>query len=1461
MTEKIGVGKQVGGFTQQRSGRRPYRVETLLAKEPPRNLDVLDRERKLAKRLTEDAGGEFSKKAEITTPLQPHQQRVVDRLRGQSGLVVAHGLGSGKTLASIAAADELAPGRAVALVPAALQENYRKEMDKHVKGGHPAEVRSLQNAVVKQDIPNADLLILDEAHRLRNPASAGYQQVRDAKTGKRLLLTASPVYNQPEDIAPLVNLAAGGRVLPLGSDFRRAYVRQPGDSLLTVLNPFASTEPKIVHRGDLQRRLQPWVDYHADTDEGYPTLRSEMVEVPMSERQTALHDAAWGQVPFMTKLRLRKSLPPNKQELAELNRFQSQARQISSSEGKFSVDGVAPPSPKIVEAVNRLSSKLESNPRHRGLVYANFLGTLNDYSGELQRRGIPYGEFRGDMPKKLRDQAVRDYNEGKVRALLVSGAGGEGLDLKGTRQVQVLEPHWNEEKLKQVIGRARRYQSHAALPPEEQNVAVENYAAMPRRGLFGKIFKGRAGVETMLYNVSAQKQRLNDQVLALLQKQSADERSAFLRSLRPGDVLLSEFPSKETQEAAARYVPGGVRTVLPMFAGSPVHAALVVGGGKVIHSTAAGVSRVPANTLDGELTVIRPNVATTLRRLAVRRAVAAVGTPYSGRNAFLGWVNRGVPVPAQLVTRDAVTCSGLVADAYREALPKGTTTELVLPSQLLNVLPGEVSKTAAGGPGGRLAGHVRAGLDAAARGAEFLEAVEPQSEERVNEEADRAVVRQLYAAAAPYGVKLPRYLYHGAPEGHDELVNRGIGIHLTPMPALASAFVIPREDVARGRSGKIRNAQQIWSLPARELRKPHSHHVISVLPGRGVSPIVPGEAGAASGYVHKVDTKGLEGQFHVHPGEPREVVFAGRSLPVKSKVPVKVTWETVQDPSIRGGPGRNTFAKSLLKQSTELRPRAGELAPGIPKGRVIRPIPGVPEEGPNPEWIVSLSKHPAAIRGDHQDLRLVDTGGAAHSWALPLRMPEPGESAYAAQQATHGRRYATRTKPFTIPLGVYGGTRPGAQVEPVYVQPAEVVSASDSRVHFLRHHGQETDEFVLRRLGQSGKTPMWALHNVTARRTPDLPESKPVYRSLAPGQVDPANTDQVMTPKLDGAHVLVSFPKTGKPMRVFSYRPTERRTGLIEHTFKFPDFQNVRTPKGLAGTVLRAETWATGPDGRALPAPEVGRLLNSSVPRSRVLQAQGAQLRLTGIDVVKHRGRDYGDASFAEKLEAIRAVEGATGGRVGAPELATTPEEKQALLEAIRSGAHPHTREGVVLQEIARLAPPTKVKFREDQDVYVRGIYSKPRTQELGQAAGFTYSLEPDGPVVGRVGTGLSQQLRAELAQNPERFVGRVAKVESAGRHMSSAGKAGALTGSPAFKEWHIDKTPPELLKSGQEDADALGLINAVGVGRAGVGLTPEELTQIRSLLKSYAPRAARMNVSSGKLFGIVQRQVPGGGQ
>ena len=64
------------------------------------------------------------------------------------------------------------------------------------------------------------------------------------------------------------------------------------------------------------------------------------------------------------------------------------------------------------------------------------------------------------------------FNRNKLSFLLLSKAGGEGLDLEGTGKVYILEPAWNKNSDEQVIGRAIRYKSHVMFPPEKRYVEV-----------------------------------------------------------------------------------------------------------------------------------------------------------------------------------------------------------------------------------------------------------------------------------------------------------------------------------------------------------------------------------------------------------------------------------------------------------------------------------------------------------------------------------------------------------------------------------------------------------------------------------------------------------------------------------------------------------------------------------------------------------------------------------------------------------------------------------------------------------------------------------------------------------------------------------------------------------------------------------------------------------------------------
>ena len=70
-----------------------------------------------------------------------------------------------------------------------------------------------------------------------------------------------------------------------------------------------------------------------------------------------------------------------------------------------------------------------------------------------------------------------NVNGEKVKVIIISKAGSEGLDFQNIRQVHVLEPWYNLNRLDQIIGRAVRNKSHCRLPYNKRNVEIFLYGS------------------------------------------------------------------------------------------------------------------------------------------------------------------------------------------------------------------------------------------------------------------------------------------------------------------------------------------------------------------------------------------------------------------------------------------------------------------------------------------------------------------------------------------------------------------------------------------------------------------------------------------------------------------------------------------------------------------------------------------------------------------------------------------------------------------------------------------------------------------------------------------------------------------------------------------------------------------------------------------------------------------------
>ena len=465
-----------------------------------------------------------------TSPLLPHQQRAIEKLKqpDQPGLILMHGLGSGKTRSSIEAYKQLGMPAEVVL-PAALRENYVKELKKWL-GKEPGDVNIQSQQAIARNGADAEtfdgkLMILDEAHRMRNEDTKLFRALKEVNPAKRLLLTGTPIYNHPADIAKLINVAAGKTVLPeTRPEFEKEYVSQkvifptPMHRLLGVK---PGQELGVKNKQYLQHVFNKMIDYHGGNAEGFPEMTQENIRVPMEREQERIYKALMKDLPWHLRMKVRAGLPPDRKELDKLLPFLSGARMISnSSQGFTGVDKAR--SPKIERATEFLKERIKEDPQYKALIYSNYLDSgVNPYKQKLDEAGISYGEFTGNVTDKVRNELVKKYNENKLKALIISSAGGEGLDLKGTRLVQVLEPHFNNEKIKQVVGRAARYLSHSGLPKEKQNVLVQNYLSTLTPSLADRMLKKhQTSTDEYLQNLAEQKEALNNAFINLIKRSS-----------------------------------------------------------------------------------------------------------------------------------------------------------------------------------------------------------------------------------------------------------------------------------------------------------------------------------------------------------------------------------------------------------------------------------------------------------------------------------------------------------------------------------------------------------------------------------------------------------------------------------------------------------------------------------------------------------------------------------------------------------------------------------------------------------------------------------------------------------------------------------------------------------------------------------------------------------------------------
>lgn len=511
-------------FVSKRQARYLFSVHPLVAKRWAAHTPDM---RAPPERVRPKADDEVpsTKEADLLpgTALQPHQERVADTVAGSPGrLLVYQGLGSGKSLSALAAADR-AGDPYTAVVPASLRPNLQKEQKKFLgPDSPPGAVISYSELAKRQGLaPHPKTLLFDEAQNLANPGTARTRAVQQAvdQSRRSVFMSATPIVNHPSDFATLHGLLTGEKLSP--EQFAEKYVREEDEkpSLLGRLFGQKTKPMGAKNLEELTRRLRGKIDYH-EPDVPAAQAVHEKYDVPMSKEQANLYRGMYERIPFLLRQKMKGDYPVDKKELARLTSFLTGPRQVGLSVLPFMKrpDPIRAyeTSPKLQKAVDLLKTRLAADARAKALVFSNYVGAgLGPYQAALERDGIPSGVFHGGLTDAARKKLVDDYNADRIRVALLGPSGTEGLSFKGTRLLQRLDPHWHSVRGRQAEGRGVRMDSHLHLPVEDRSVTVQDF----RSRLPGRTFGGPApGVDEWMARRAEGRDRLNRAFLSVLKQ-------------------------------------------------------------------------------------------------------------------------------------------------------------------------------------------------------------------------------------------------------------------------------------------------------------------------------------------------------------------------------------------------------------------------------------------------------------------------------------------------------------------------------------------------------------------------------------------------------------------------------------------------------------------------------------------------------------------------------------------------------------------------------------------------------------------------------------------------------------------------------------------------------------------------------------------------------------------------------
>jgi superfamily II DNA or RNA helicase len=404
-------------------------------------------------------------------------RKVLKQFRGR--VLLADEVGLGKTIeASMVLKEYVLRGmaeRTLVLTPASLVGQWREELETkfglafattydpllrtepHAFWDQSRIVASIATARRREHAERLlarqfDLVIIDEAHHLRDRSSQSWKLVDALNKRFLLLLSATPVQNDLVELYNLLTLLKPGIFKTL-KEFRAIYMtpgkpRQPvnAERLRTLMRDCMIRNTRAVVAVKLPRRYAKTikVDGAPGETEAYAELATAARHMASkgdgaARQRFVLHHllAAAGSSPAAAASAARRIAEHNGDDplWAKLARRWSEVERG----GKEAA---------LIELVRR-------NPAEKKLVFVNSRETLNHLGIRLSEAGLSCARFDGSMSGPEKDASIAKFRD-EVEILLCTQSGGEGRNIQFCNTLINFDVPWNPMAIEQRIGRIDR---------------------------------------------------------------------------------------------------------------------------------------------------------------------------------------------------------------------------------------------------------------------------------------------------------------------------------------------------------------------------------------------------------------------------------------------------------------------------------------------------------------------------------------------------------------------------------------------------------------------------------------------------------------------------------------------------------------------------------------------------------------------------------------------------------------------------------------------------------------------------------------------------------------------------------------------------------------------------------------------------------------------------------------------